>query len=545
MPPKDSALKVGVVVAMAAWMGFVPGGLANSQREEDPQSDPAYATSLPFDLRPKVSQATFHLRRPDLRSMYQAIANAYGIRLLLDADVEESKMVGNLDLENVTLPEALEAAASISNTFVAPLDEQTGIVAADTPQKRGEYERQLLSSFRADDQTTPQQLTEITTALRTVLDLRRITQDTRSNWITVRGFSRQVAAVDRFLETLQKPPGEVVLEVEIWELNVQRAQELGILPPQPFLLQFIGQAATSLGPSLLTFGQGRALFGVRLPGASGSLNFSSSVVRSHQTLELRASQGQPASLLLGERFPLVTATLSSGISSETTSLEQTAATGFFPTIQYQDIGVTLKATPYFHVERELTLQLDVAVRNLGARNPNDLPTITNRQFTEQVRLKDGESYLLGGIRTHSEQTSRSGYPWLSRLPVVGILFSVFKKQRQETELWFLLRPRILRLAPAEEFASQAIFFGKEISGLPAVVETVPAPPPPGAAPPGAPQPPGVPPIPGLPPQPGIAPQPGAPAVPPGTQPPVPIQPGLTPQQPFPQPGQPEEEAQPR
>ncbi|MBI4465039.1 MAG: type II and III secretion system protein, partial [Acidobacteria bacterium] len=361
------------------------------------------------------------------------------------------------------------------------------------------------------------------------------------NWITVRGFSRQVAAVDRFLETLQKPPGEAVLEVEIWELNVQRAQELGILPPQPFLLQFIGQAAASLGPSLLTFGQGRALFGVRLPGASGSLNFSSSVVRSHQTLQLRASQGQPASLLLGERFPVITSTLSSGITSESDSSSQ-ATLGFFPTIQYQDIGVTLKATPYFHADRELTLQLDVAVRNLGARNPNDLPTITNRQFTEQVRLKDGESYLIGGIRSHSEQTSRTGYPWLSRLPLVGILFSVFKKQRQETELWFLLRPHILRLAPAEEFASPAIFFGKEISGVPAVVETVPMVPPPGVAPPGAPQLPGAPLVPGQPPQPGVAPQPGVP--PPAAPSPEEIQPGLTPPQPFPQPAQPEEEAPP-
>lgn len=527
-----AAIAAGFLSAAGARAAAVPRGPLEISQQ-------AYATSLSFDLRPEVERATLHLRRSDLRAIYQAIADAYGIRLLYDRDLQEARLAGNLDVEDATLKEALEAAGILTKTFVAPLDEHTGIVAADTTQKRGEYERQILASFQADNQTTPQQLTEISTALRTMLDLRRVTQDTRFNWITVRGLTRQVEAADRFFQTMEKPRGEVVIEVEIWEISSRRARELGLLPPQPFLLQFLGPSLSS-GAAVFPFGLGRTLYGIILPGAGGQLSFSSSAVRSHQTLQLRASESQQASLLVGQRFPIVTSLVSSSILGSGTSA---SSTGFFPAIQYEDIGVTVKATPRLHAGREMTLQLDLAIRDLGSRNANGLPTITNRQFTGQIRLKDGESYILTGILNRSEQSTRTGYPWLSRLPGIGVLFASLKKQQDESELWILIRPRILRASPAEEFASRSIFFGREIAGLPPPpVEAIPTAPPPGVLPPGFQFP-----------QPGVPPQPGAPVVlPPGAQPPfIPPQgvfppgvfrPGFGPQ-PFPQPPQPQEQEQ--
>jgi general secretion pathway protein D len=391
----------------------------------------------------------------------------------------------------------------------------------------------VLGSFRADDRTTPQQLTEITTALRTLLDFRRITQDTRFNLITVRGLTRQVNAANLFFRTLEKPPGEVFIEVELLEVNTSRARSLGLLPPQPLLLQFLGRVVTGIDPTLFALGGGRTFYGIRLPGASGDLNFASSIVRSYQVLQLRALQDQEANFLLGQRYPVITATVGSGFSAD-----PTASLGFFPQIQYQDIGVTVKTTPHLHAGRELTLVLDLALRDLGASGLNGLPTFTNRQLIGQVRLKEGESFLIGGILSRSQQNSRSGYPLLSRIPLLGYLFSVFRKQQSETELWIHLRPYILRAAPAEEFASRAIFFGKELPGVtPPPVEAVPPAPqpgvPPGVVPPGVQPPqPFVQPQPGQPPQPGVPPQPGAPVVfPPGVFPPGVFPPGV--QQPQP------------
>ncbi|MBI4463166.1 MAG: type II and III secretion system protein [Acidobacteria bacterium] len=497
-------------------------GVAQEATPEVPR--PALATSAPFRLQSQVPSTSLELRRPTVRTLYEAIAQAYGIRLLYDRDLEESRQVGDFRIQDIPLEQALEAAGSISKTFVAPIDERTGIVAEDTPQKRGEYERQVLISFRMDSQTTPQQLTEISTALRNLLDLRRVAQDTRLQWISARGRPRQVESAEQFVETLQKEPGEVVLEVDVWEINLSRARELGLVPPQAFQLLYLGQSAASSAIPLLTFGQGRTLYGVRLPDSAARLEFSSSVVRSHQKLQLRASHGQPATLLVGQRFPITTVQVSSSLLQQPTGQQQGLDFAFFPTIQYEDLGVVLKATPHLHALREVTLDLDIALRNLGAQELNGIPVISNRQMISQARLRDGEAYLIGGLLSSREQTSRSGIPLLSRLPLIGYLFGARRKQRTETELLIQLRPYILRPAPAEEFASRTIFFGKEITGLPPAVEIPAAP---TEAVPSVPGVPPTPPVPGQVPQPEV-PAPGA--IPPGiVVPPVPPPSGSEPQ----------------
>ncbi len=507
---------------------FCTAAMAGPNERQEYSEDP-YATSMPIQLRSPVERASLHLRNPSLRKLYQAIADAYDIRLLFDREVQDPEIVSNFDVEDAMLRETLDAAGSISATFVAPLDQLTGVVAADTVAKRNEYERQVLASFHADDRTTPEQLTEIVTALRTLLDLRRITQDTRFNWITARGLTRQINAANQFFRTLERPRGEVFIEAEILEINSARARTLGLQPPESFLLQFLGLSSPGGNPWLFHLGGGRTLYGVLLPAAAVELSFSSSVLRSYQVLQMRAVQDEETRFRLGTRFPVITATVSSGFSDQ----NPTSTFGFFPQVQYEDIGVTIAATPHLHAGRELTLALDLALRDLGARDLNNLPTFSNRQITGQVRLREGESYLIGGIRTRTLQDSRTGYPFLSRIPLLGRLFATFRKQERETELWIHLRPFILRSAPAEEFASRAIFFGRELPGVtPPPLEAPQPTPQPGTAP-GAPQP-------GVPPQPGGQLQPGGfppgmippGVIPPGTQPPqpgVPQQPGVAPQ----------------
>ena len=516
-----AALGAGIWLACGsiAWSTLTPAQVSERAR-------PAFATPVAFELRSQVEQASFNLRRASLRAIYEAIADAYGIRLLYDRDLGEPDLVSDFRLQDVTLREALDAAENISKTFVAPVDERTGVIASDTPQKRGEFERQILRTFHLDDQTTPEQLTEITTALRSLLDLRRVAQDTRSNLISARGRVRQMIAAGEFVQTFAKPRGEVMLEVEILEFSHQRARELGIFPPQPFRLIFLGEdAAASSDEPLLTFGQGRSFYGVGLPGAEARISFSSSVVRSLRKLQLRASHGQEVKLLVGERFPVINASLTSSFfpTGDTSQQLPTAGLGFFPSVQYEDLGVTITATPYLHAGREVTLKLDLALRALGGQTLNGIPVISNRQLTGQFRLRDGESYLIGGILDRSEQKSRSGLPLLSRIPWVGRLFGAHSSQERETELWIRIRAHILRPAVAEQYASRAIFFGKELTGLPAA----PPPPAPPAPTPGQPAAPGAPqPVPGEV-QPGV-PQPGVPA--PGQ-----VQPGLFPPG-IPQPG---------
>jgi len=495
---------------------------------------PAYASSAAFNLQPKVNRASFHLRRLDLQSLYKTIGEAYGIRFLYDSDLGPPRLVNDFQIEDATLKQALEAAATISKTFVAPLDEHTAIVASDNSQKRSAYERQVLGTFQVDEQASTQQMTEISSSLRTLLDLTRVSQDTRSNWISVVGRTRQVAAAREFLQTLEKERGEVLVDVDILEIDSQRARQLGILPPQPFQLLYIGASGALPAAPIAALSKLGTLYGVSLPGSSAALTFTSSAVRSRQKLQLRAGDGQQANLLFGSRYPVLNGLISASFFAQTSST--TAVPTPYPSVQYQDLGISMKATPYLHAGRELTLQMDLSIRDLGGQSLNGAPVITNRQVTEQVRLRDGETYLIGGILSHSEQESRSGYPWLSRLPLIGALFGSRNKQQAQTEFLMLIRPHVVRPSPAEEVASEAIFFGREIQGLAPAAQPLPAAAPPQIQPGQAPFAPGTTP---QPPQPGVLPQPGVPGVtPPGQEQPAPQgQPQAVPPQggPFSQP----------
>ncbi|MBI2816062.1 MAG: type II and III secretion system protein [Acidobacteria bacterium] len=502
--------------------GYASGPLQSADPDED--SSLAYASSAPFDLVPQTERASFRLKRPDLQSLYLAIEQAYGVKLLFDRDLTTSKITSDFELERVTLKQALEAAGDISRTFVAPVDQHTGIVAGDNAQKRGEYERQVLGSFPVENQITPQQMTEISNALRTMLDLRRVSQDTRANSITVLGRARQVAAARQFLETVQKDRGEVVVDLDVLEVNTQQARELGIIPPQPFELFFQGASGAAF-VAIPAVRAGSALFGIRLPGASATLTYSSSALQSMQTVHLRASDGQEANLLVGDRVPILNGIVSNSFFLGDGSQDPSFAdTGFFPSIQYEDVGVTIKATPYLHSGSELTLKMDLALRGVSAQNLNGAPIISNRQVTQQFRMKDGEAYVIAGMLSRSENRSQTGYPVLSRIPLLGALFGDQKRNEAETELLLVIRPRIIRRPAAEEYASNVIYFGKELQGLPAA-PAVPVAPPPQQQP--------VPPAPGTPGQPVQPGQPGQPVQPQPFpfQPPAPLQPpqpGTTP-----------------
>ena len=511
---------------------FPPAASAQNPSLNPPEAVAALETSQPFELESPVDHASFDLRRPDLRSLYDAIARSFQIKLIYDPDLGEAPVSGDFRLQDATLSEALEVARSISRTFVAPIDPGTGIVAADLPDKRSEYERQILGSFHMDDQITPQQLTEISNALRTIVDLRRVTQDTRSNWITVLGRSHQVDVARQFVVTLDRPTGEVMLEIEVWEVDLNRAREYGLSAPQPFVLRFLGADADNPAVPFLEWGQVQTIYGVQIPGLTAFLNSSDALVRFHQVLRLRASDGQEARLLLGERLPVVIGDVGSVILEGDDPTLSGSSQGFIPNIQYQDVGVVVHATPRLHAGSEMTLQLDIALRRVKSAGEDGRPIFTNRQLTSQFRLRSDEAYLMGGLINRGDSDNVAGYPWLARIPIIGWLFGNRGRQRTESELLIMVRPTILRASAAEEFASRSIFFGKELTGLPAPAP-VPAPqqPPQPAAPAGVPGQPGAQPVPGQPPppQPGATPIPGQ-APQPGT---VPFPGQLPPGVPFP------------
>jgi Flp pilus assembly secretin CpaC len=211
----------------------------------------------------------------------------------------------------------------------------------------------------------------------------------------------------------------------------------------------------------------------------------------------------------------VTVTLNTLQSSANSPSSQTA----YPSAEYEDLGLKVKATPRLHADDEVTLQLQFDIKSLTGSNINGIPILSNRNIEQTIRLHENETSILSGILQSNEIRSTSGWPWTSTPPGIGLLTGEDTANIQQSEMLILVTPRALRLPPHDV---PAVYAGR---GEPA---TPPAGlPPPG--PPGAPQPgPAGAPNPNLPPQGGRG--PFSPGVQPGQVPGAVVQPGQQPQQ---------------
>jgi general secretion pathway protein D len=177
-----------------------------------------------------------------------------------------------------------------------------------------------------------------------------------------------------------------------------------------------------------------------------------SSVRQLDHVQLRASQQKDATFKLGERYPILNASFapvynSSAISQVVGNQSYTAP---FPSVNYEDIGLTLKAKPTVHQNSDVAVELEIQFRTLGAVSSNGIPIIFNREYKGGIMLKEGEPVVIAGMITKSDQRSLSGLPLFSNVPGFGLLTSQSTKQDEEDELLILLTPHVVRSPEREE-----------------------------------------------------------------------------------------------
>lgn len=117
----------------------------------------------------------------------------------------------------------------------------------------------------------------------------------------------------------------------------------------------------------------------------------------------------------------------------------------YPGSEYIDIGVKVKATPTLHSNNEVTLQLDLEVKQLAGTSINGIPVISSRTVTQTVRLKEDETSLLTGLLDQESTKTLTGFPYLANIPGLGYAFGSRNNTYQDTELLVLVTPRRMRV----------------------------------------------------------------------------------------------------
>jgi type II secretory pathway component GspD/PulD (secretin) len=299
-------------------------------------------------------------------------------------------------------------------------------------------------------------------AIQQTFELQRISIDTTRNIMLVRDRWSKVKFAELALQQLLVLRGQVMIDVEFYEISEQSNLSFGFSLPTatqliPLLRHSILRAPRLSGTqNLLGFGGGASLFGFGVTSASLFASMTYSHAESLYQAQVRALDHLPATLHIGDKFPIVTSTA----SLLTGTGGSTGSAGLFPQIQFEDLGLTLKVTPHLHGNQEITLDLETEFKVLTGQTANDIPVIANRKYTGTVRLKQGEWAVAAGLTTQNLSRSKSGLVGLSQIPFFGNAFATNGRDRSKGQTLVVLRPHIIS-PPAAETHAKELFTGAE------------------------------------------------------------------------------------
>ncbi len=404
--------------------------------------------------------------------VYRTVGQLAGINVLLDPDY--TPRVINVDLNGVTLEEALEITALESKTFWRPVTQNTIFVAQDSVAKRKELEQSVLKTFYLSNLSQASELQDVVNAIRSVLDVQRVQQLLSQNAVVVRGTPDQIALAQKLVEDLDKAHPEVLVDIAVMEVSKDKSRTLGLSPPTSISVALQENLNTSTTSSTSTTGTttggssssginlnslaniNATNFQVTIPSANLSTLMGDSSTKLIQNPQVRALDGQKATLKIGERVPVATGSFQPGIGG--VGINPLVNTQF----QYLDVGVNIEITPHVHQGGEVTLKLVMEISSVtGQASIGGIsqPIIGQRKIEHEIRLKDGEANLQGGIFTESETKSLTGIPGLASIPILKYLFGQTTQDHSTDELVFAIVPHIIRGTDLNEINQRAIDIG--------------------------------------------------------------------------------------
>ncbi len=435
----------------------------------------------PIELTPLNNDLISLNLTEDSKKIYQSIGQLAGLNVLFDPDYVGRRIPVQLD--RVTLSDALNVVATLSQTFWTPVTSNTILVAANTVNRRTDLESQVYKTIYLANITGgtggTNELGELVTAIRAIVGQRIKIQAIQSqNAIAIRGTPDEVALAEKISEDFDKARPEVVVDVAVMQVRREKIRDLGITPPvngASIALTAPNGTTTTTSTGTTTTGTGTNgtgtnngngttttntngltlnsfnnlhanNFSVSIPPATLNAMLQDSSTRVLENPRIRAESGAKASLKIGDRYPIAQGSYQpglAGVGGIGGGLNALIGTNF----QYVDVGVNIDITPTVYANSEVGLKLTLDISsvttnvNIGGINQ---PVISQRKVDHEIRLKDGEVNMLGGIIEQQDIKSWSGLPFLSNLPFLKYLFGSEHSDKVDDEIVFILIPHIIR-----------------------------------------------------------------------------------------------------
>jgi general secretion pathway protein D len=414
----------------------------------------------PPELRPLTNEPLSLHMAEDAKVVYQAIAKAAGINVLFDPDFNSKRV--QVDLNNVSLLDALRIVGVMSDTFWRPVTANTIFVAQNSRTKRQELDEQAVQTFYLTNAWQQNDLNDVQTALRNVMPNAKVYGVQSQNAIVMRATPDELLLAQQLIDDLDKARGEVVVDIAVLEVSKNWERNLGMSWPSSFGVTLQPNCAannscsttTSSGtngtgttntvsPTLYNLAHLNSTdFAVSVGSATLNLLLTDNNTKVLQSPRIRATDNQKATMKIGSKIPEATGSYS------TPGLAGGAAIGYAQTqFQYQDVGVNIEMTPSIHYDSDITLKIKIEVSAVSGQTTIEgvtEPIISQRVVDQVIRLREGEASILGGIQNKQESENSSGIPGLSAIPILKYIFGSKDHTIQDDDLVFVVVPHIVR-----------------------------------------------------------------------------------------------------
>jgi len=456
--------------------------------------------SAPLEPTPGVH--SFHLHT-DQRTAIQQVFKAYGLQPTVDDSIRFVQV--RLDIDDASFEQAMRAIGMLTNSFYVPLDAHRVLIARDTPENRTQFERLDLETIYLPGLASGE-LTDVSTLAKNVFDVQHAALDPSAGTITLRAPASTLNAFNATIRELIDGHSQVLLEVTLIQLAHTSTRNTGVQLPQSIsafnvyaeeqsilnanqslVQQIISSGLAAPGDTLAILGiliasgqvtsslfsSGFALFGGGItqsafaPGsltANFDLNSSDSRELDHMLLRMSdatatGTDSAAATIKSGTRYPIQTSSFSSlsgslpnipgltgaGNSSSLSSLLGSLGSSVpnVPQVEYQDLGLTLKATPKVMRSGDVALTIDLKIDALAGSSINGNPILTNRAYSGVVTLKPGSGIVVVSDLDKEESRAISGVPGLSEIPGLNDITSKDADKNSST-LLIVMTPRVIR-----------------------------------------------------------------------------------------------------
>ena len=435
-----------------------------------------------------------------MRQVISQITSSYGIRAVFDPSVVAQSM--RFDLDDTTYAQVMPIVLQMGQLFAVPLDPHSIFIAKDTPDNRQRLERQIEETVYLPA-LPPDQMNELLNVVRNIFDLKQVTVQNGAGALVVRAPESVLSAMNLTLADLVDGGSQVMIDLKLYSIDKTRTRNIGAQLPQQFGIYNVDAAATALvnaNQTLVNQGIAQGLIpagssnvaialaliasglvqsallsstigffggGLTATGLTTNVNptinlaLNSSETRALDDIQLRTGDRQSATFRVGSRYPITTSTFSFQSSAATSALQGVTVNGVpaanllnqilgnassttIPQIQYEDLGITLKATPIVQKTNNVTVHIDLKIEALTGSALNNIPLLTSRQFVSDITIADGQTALLVSSLSKTESGAVSGYPGLAELPGFQSTISDQTTEQDSSDLVLLITPHIVR-----------------------------------------------------------------------------------------------------